>query len=63
MEDFWGNTMGALHWVHRQPQGLSMKHLLYVTSYANEFQMNLQEAHFQLPSSITDQRNLALALR
>ena len=54
MEDFWGNTMGALHWVHRQPQGLSMKHSLYVTSYTNEFQMNLQEAHFQLPSSITD---------
>ena len=54
MKDFWGNTMGALHWVHQQPQGFRMKHSLYVTSYANEFQMDLQDAHFLLPSSITD---------
>ncbi|WP_294747040.1 TonB-dependent receptor [uncultured Prevotella sp.] len=54
MKDFWGNTMGALHWVHQQPQGFRMKHSLYVTSYANEFKMDLQDAHFQLPSSITD---------
>ena len=53
-KDFWGNTMGALHWVHQQPQGFRMKHSLYVTSYANEFQLNLQDAQFQLPSSITD---------
>ena len=54
MNDYWGNTMGAIHWHHNGHQGLRMKQALYVTSYKNQFQMNIQDARFRLPSSITE---------
>lgn len=54
MKTRWGNTMGALHWLYDNDNGLSMKNSLYVTSYVNRFQLTMQEEQYQLPSSITD---------
>lgn len=49
----WGNTMGALHWLHTG-QRLSAHTTAYVTAYRNRFALDMQDMAFRLPSGIAD---------
>ena len=54
MEDSWGNTAVAMHWLLNDWHGINGKNTLYVTSYNNTFGLSLQGISLELPSSITD---------
>ena len=54
MEDTWGNTLGAVHWLHKGYNGFISKSTLYVTSYRNKFDISMQRLQLRVPSSITD---------
>lgn len=49
----WGNTMGALHWIHDR-ETWHTHNTLYVTDYHNRFKLQLEEALGNMPSQITD---------
>lgn len=54
MADKWGNTMGAVHWQFSKDKRFKARSTVYVTSYHNKFRLTMQDATFELPSSITD---------
>lgn len=54
MKSSWGNRMTALHWKYDNIRGLRMTNILYITQYHNQFQLNMPEMQFRLPSRITD---------
>lgn len=49
----WGNTTGAIHWLH-EGQKWSSRHNIYVSSYHNHFRLQTEEAEGRMPSYITD---------
>lgn len=49
----WGNSMGAISWLHNSSE-LRMTHAIYATTYRNHFSLNMQEFKAKLPSSILD---------
>lgn len=54
MQDKWGNSMGAVHWLYHPNSNLQMKNTLYATTYKNNLRLNLVQEHYQLQSQITD---------
>ena len=49
----WGNHMAAIHWFYNK-NSLSSQSTAYMTTYHNEFFLDMPNMAFQLPSSITD---------
>ena len=49
----WGNYMGAIHWFYNKGS-ISSKATAYITTYKNEFSLDMPDMSFRLPSSITD---------
>lgn len=54
MDDSWGNTAVALHWLTHNGRGFNSKQSLYLTSYHNRYSMTMQGMSMSLPSAITD---------
>lgn len=54
MNDKWGNTVGAVHWLFHRPGGLQGKGSLFVTSYHNRFHYSMPAVDMEMPSAITD---------
>ena len=50
----WGNQMVALHHNYNEADGLRLTNNIYLTSYHNQFSLNMQGTEFRLPSSIFD---------
>lgn len=50
----WGNHLAGVHHNYNNGKGLLASNNLYLTSYRNLFQFNMQDAEFVLPSSILD---------
>ena len=49
----WGNTMGAIHWLHNDSEW-NTHNTLYVSAYRNRFSLQMEEAQGRMPSKITD---------
>ena len=53
MNDQWGNLMGSIHWFYDKHE-LTSKTTAYVSTYKNEFSLNMKDVYAQLSSDITD---------
>ena len=53
MKAKWGNTMGAVHWLH-EDKPIKAVTTVYATSYRNALSIDMQDLSFQLPSGITE---------
>ncbi|MBP3213944.1 MAG: TonB-dependent receptor [Bacteroidaceae bacterium] len=50
----WGNTMGAVHWICALNGHAELKTTLYATTYGNRMQTGIGQEHFRMESRITD---------
>lgn len=49
----WGNLAGSIRWLYSKG-GVKAENMLYVTSYSNDFRLDLQDTDYRLISGITD---------